>query len=912
MKAFCLALLLLWASALPAQVIINEVSAANFSFLFDNYGEYEDWIELYNAGSQAVDLTGYHLSDDPDDPEKWTFPAGVTIGPHAHLIVFASDRDEVSGGFVHAGFKLTQTKQESVWLSAPDGSLLDAFEFPSPNQMNHSWGRQTDAALSWRIFPQPTPGGPNGGDSYAAYAPKPTLSKEAGFYEGPLLVYLDAPDGAQIRYTLDGSEPTATSPLYTYPLMLTQTTVVKARTFHNGADELPSFVETNTYFIDEAFSVPVISIAGDDLPTLMNGTWIEPIGSLELFGESQQLLDEAWGEFNKHGNDSWVYPQRGIDYITRDQLGYASSLAHQIFPGKSRDRFQRLILKAAANDNYPFSFGGAHIRDAYVHTLSQKAGLALDERTWEPCILFVNGAYWGVYEIREKVDDPDFTRHYYDQGRKWIDFIKTWGSTWVEYGSWDDWYDLYDFIMTHDMSEPANYAFVQQHLEVESLVDYIIINVHTVCKDWLNWNTAWWRGRKPTGLKKRWRYTLWDLDATFGHYVNYTGIPDITPQADPCDIEELSDNSDPEGHIDLLMALFQNPDFHDLYINRYADLNNTWLSCDSMLALLDAMIARIAPEMPRHIERWGGSMEAWEGNVQTLRDFIVARCDLIDGGLADCYELEGPWPLTVHVVPEGMGHAVRINTVVPASWPWSGDYFGGTLQHLQALPAPGWQFSHYETDDPSLSPDPTSDSITLAMSGPATVTAVFVPEIPCPAPTALTIDTFAYSALVHWSSFGNAISHELRWRPLGAAEWEVVSQLGDSLELLFLEPCTTYELGIRAICATDLSSYVFTTFTTACPTTTAEPAALTTFTLSPNPFGRQAHVRFSLSENTPVQLTLFAPSGKMVWEWRQAQATAGSHDVLLEPPMPLPAGVYVLVLRTRDGQAVRKCVATGR
>ncbi len=418
---FCLWFSLYWGSV-SAQVLINEVCAANFSLLLDNYGEYEDWIELYNAGTQAVNLEGYHLSDKMDQPEKWTFPEGVLLPPQSHLLVFASDRDVVSGGFMHAGFKLTQTKQEIVSLRAPDGTLLDLFEFPTPNQMNHSWGRATDAAAQWHIFPVPTPGGPNGGQHFAAYEAKPTMSHQAGFYEGPLLVYLEAPPGAIIRYTLDGTEPQSNSPVYTYPLMLTETTVVKARAFPTADDLLPSFVQVNTFFLDESFSVPVISIAGDAIDELMAGNLdLMPIGSFELFGESQQLIDRAYGEFNKHGNDSWAYAQRGIDYITRDQLGYTSSIAHQVFPSKARDRFQRFILKAAANDNYPFSNGGAHIRDAYVHTLSQKAGLHLDERTYQPCVLFVNGAYWGVYEIREKVDDPDFTRHYYDQGRKWID-----------------------------------------------------------------------------------------------------------------------------------------------------------------------------------------------------------------------------------------------------------------------------------------------------------------------------------------------------------------------------------------------------------------------------------------------------------------------------------------------------------
>ena len=114
---------------------------------------------------------------------------------------------------------------------------------------------------------------------------------------------------------------------------------------------------------------------------------------------------------------------REFDYILRTR--WATVMwSTPLFHISERGKFQRLIFKAAANDNYPYS-GGAHVRDAYCQTLSALADLHLDERTSESCILYINGQYWGVYEYREKVDDSDFTRRYYDQSRYDIDF-KTW------------------------------------------------------------------------------------------------------------------------------------------------------------------------------------------------------------------------------------------------------------------------------------------------------------------------------------------------------------------------------------------------------------------------------------------------------------------------------------------------------
>jgi hypothetical protein len=122
-----------------------------------------------------------------------------------------------------------------------------------------------------------------------------------------------------------------------------------------------------------------------------------------------------------------------------------------------------VFVKAAANDNYPFSFGssGAHIRDAYVNHLSQLADLRLDERSTSSCIVYLDGVYWGVYEMREKTDDHDFTDYYYDQDKNNIQYLKTWGGTWIEYGAPNaqpDWDNFVNIVDNNPMAVPANYC----------------------------------------------------------------------------------------------------------------------------------------------------------------------------------------------------------------------------------------------------------------------------------------------------------------------------------------------------------------------------------------------------------------------------------------------------------------------
>jgi gliding motility-associated-like protein len=731
-KFYFLLTLLMSASALNSQVILNEYSCSNVTGPTDSYGSREDWVELYNMGAAPVDLTGYYLSDNSNNLTKWMIPSG-SIAANGFKMVFCSGRNTVNGTELHPNFKLTQTDGEWIILSNTFGNVVDSIKIIHMTKNNHSVGRSTNAASDWKLFTTPTPNTNNTG-AVNFYTPTPVMSLASGFYAGAQSVTITCSNPtATIRYTTDGSVPTATSTLYTGAIAINATTMLRARAF---SVDLVSFTASATFFINVTHTVPVISIAGagtGSVASLLAGnSSLTPQGYFELFEEDGTFIDKGEGEFNKHGNDSWAYPQRGLDFIFKDQFGYNGDLDHQLFPSKTRDEFQRLILKPGASDNYPFESGGAHIRDAFVHTLSNNADLKMDERTWRPCVLYVNGQYWGVYEIREKVDDHDFTNYYSQQDEYNIQFLKTWGGTWMEYGAPNaqpDWDALRTYIATNNMGNAANFTYVDSQLNWESLVDYFVLNSYIVSQDWLNWNTAWWRGLDPLGDKKRWRYVLWDMDASFGHYINFTGIPDVTANADPCNVENLP-NPGGQGHTDILQKLIdENPIVEQYYITRYIDLVNTYYSCDYMNQLLDSMLNEIAPEMPGHVARWGGSMAGWNNNVQDLRDFIDARCLALEQGLIDCYTLSGPFPVTFDVTPPLAGE-IKVNSIWAPTYPWATEYFGGISTNLIAKANPGFLFDHWEFTTGPMALGIIEDTNAINILGPENIVAVFVVDNP--------------------------------------------------------------------------------------------------------------------------------------------------------------------------------------
>jgi gliding motility-associated-like protein len=728
-------------TGIKAQVVINEYSCSNISSFPDNFGGYEDWIELYNSTGSAVNLSGWFLSDKISNPTKWEL-GSVTIAANGFLRIWASGRN-INTGTLHASFKLTQCKPEAIVIADPSGTIIDSLTLKR-TQKGNSRGRTTNGSPTWSVFMNPTPNASNT-NPYSEYATKPVMNVAPGFYASAQSVTITSPDpGVTIRYTTNGFTPTAASTAYTAPINIATTTVLRAKAFSSNANVPASFIESNTYFINSPHTVEVVSIFGDQVLALLNGTSSDPETGIEYFDNTGTFKTESYGTSNKHGNDSWSYPQRGIDFVSYDQYGYNYALLDQIFNSKPRDEFQHIIFKAAANDNYPFEtpgssyawgpssqLGSVHLRDSYVHTLSQKADLHMDARTWAPSVLYVNGQYWGVYDTREKVDDADYTEYYYNTTADSLQMLKTWGGTWSEYGgaqAQTDWNNLSNFILSNSMAIPANYNYVDSLFNIKSLTDYVILNSFCVTSDWLNWNTIWWRGRNHNATHKKWRYDLWDEDATFHHYINYTGVPNTFANADPCDPNNLGDPGG-EGHVPILNALMQSPTFYQYYIMRYFDLLNGPLKCDRMIYILDSMVAVIQPEMQQQVNRWGGSYNDWWANYQTLRSFIQDRCNQVVQQFDDCWPVTGPFPFVVDVSPPGSGK-IDLNSLTLTNFIWAGQYPGNMTMLMRAKPDSGYCFDYWEMHHHTPLPSINDSSISFLFTMADTVIAHFSNSAP--------------------------------------------------------------------------------------------------------------------------------------------------------------------------------------
>ena len=738
--------------ATNAQVVVNEYSASNLNTFTDSFGKTEDWIELYNTSTEAMDLSGFHLSDKITKTQKWPIPEGTVIDGNGYLLFYCSGRDSVvNGSEYHTNFKLAQTKgTDRVIFADSEGVVIDDQELLL-TMVEQSRLRAEDGSDDWKIARNPTPGSTNNNvTKYDGLTATPTMSLEAGFYQGMQMVEITNNEpNSVLRYTTNGDNPTPISSEYNSPINVTETTVIKAQAFSNNPDMLTGKMDFNTYFIDEDFSLVVFSVAADDVIDLANGNGgLIPIGSLEYFDSTKERVATSYGSLNRHGQDSWVLNHRSIDWVSRDEMGYSKSVDAPLFNGQERDEFQKFMFRNSGDDNYPaindgVHDGSAHIRDEYVQTLASEGGMELDYRDNERVVVFLNGEYWGVYGMRDRPVDHDYTDEKYDQGKYDLQYLTTWGGTEIQYGGQQaalDWGEIRDFALNNDLSIAENYKTVDDAINLISMTDYMLANLNAVASDWLNYNTGWWRGLNPEGKHKKWGYILWDLDATFDYYINYSGVPNTDPDAVPCDLEDIAefmdnwwwwDGEDTGQHEKIFLKLLdESPEFQQLYYGRSADLMNTVYSCENMIYKLDSMLAIIEPEMPRQIDRWGGSMTEWEENIDDLKDFINERCGLVDDGILECYtELNGPYEVTLLTQPDGIGE-IDFNTLDIESFPWSGNYFGGMENKIKAKVFDEFElthsFSHWESKSGNLiTPSVTDRKAMIELTEGDTLIAVF-------------------------------------------------------------------------------------------------------------------------------------------------------------------------------------------
>lgn len=726
MRLLSLFLFLLFADLSSAQIWINEGCSDNESIISDEDGDYEDWLELYNPSNEMVNLSGFFLTDDIGDPAKWTFP-DINISPNGFLLIFASDKNFL-GTHAHTNFKLSK-EGETLYLYDTQLALVDSLAIPALPE-DQSYGRFIDGSEAFYYFTAPSPGASNNGNTGYSFTDKPKFITPEYFFETPTAITCSCEEAnATIHYTTDGNIPDTNDPVYSGSISIDTTTTL--RIICQTPGKLPSPPVTRTFFIDTEHTLPVVAVTtapehlweedhgifimGPEADTVWPyfgaNFWkeIEIPMHFEYFKDQTLAVEYPLGAKIHGGKGARTRPMKPLRLLAKSEFG-TDLMDYPFFDNKPNTKFKRLVLRNASGD-----FNVCHMRDPMLSRFLIDEGFQLEGIAAQPVVVYVNGAYYGVMYLREKIDEH-YLRYndFIDPDN--VDLLEE--DTLVVEGDFARFDEHEAFVLQNDLSQPEAFNQASGYFDLENLSDYFIAQTFVNNTDWPNNNLKYWRERLPDA---RWKYLIFDMDVALA-FQGFTKA-----ESNSFGTRMAKENN---RHVNILKAFFQNESFRQYFINRYADLINTSFTSQNLSDEITRTRDEIDTEMVIHVPKWGKRYDRWRNHeLSKMYRFAEDRPEYARQYLMEYFALESQDQITLRTYPAGAG-AIQINTVtIPIEQlPWQGYYFNEVPIEITVQPNAGYIFSHWESSGSEVPLGTSELSLkTEAVDG-VQYTAVFVHE----------------------------------------------------------------------------------------------------------------------------------------------------------------------------------------
>ncbi|MBE6851671.1 MAG: hypothetical protein E7504_08125 [Ruminococcus sp.] len=779
-------------------VYINEICTQNKSCLADSYGLYSDWIELYNAGGSAVDLSGYGISDKTEEPLLWTFPAGTTIGAGERMIIFAS-KQATNGKELHTGFALSKNG-ETILLSSPQGEILQQVTVPTLAE-DSSYGRTPDGSSTFEIMPA-TPGKAN-----EAVTSAPVFSAKSGFYGSDFALSLSSANHETIYYTVDGSDPTKSSTAQVYSGAIT----VQNRTYQpnlyseyaedeNSALSIcrgvgykkPPFsvdkamvvraaaksqngkfseVVSQTYFVtsgelaqyrdltvvslvtnpDNLFNPDTgIYVTGSQYLKWKNSPSFNPNKSvwdtdnvanyfsrgrewereaaITIFQNGQPVVEQNMGIRIK-GASTRNSAQKSFNLYARSDYGASKILFPLIDGNYAQDgtlieKYDSISLRSVSEET--------RLRDGFAQKLIADRE-NITTQNMQSCVVFLNGEYWGLYEMTEKLSDYFIETNYGIQKEN-VAMIKNGELEEGDQAECDNFIAFAESYSQKDLTNPANYQAVCDFIDIDTLIEHYAAGLYLGTFDWPNYNYGVWRntGAEIDGnpySDGKWRFISFDYDYTMGAtYADFGGVEGFAYNS----FQHMNSGLK-EVPTNLFVNLLKNEEFRSKFAAVYCDYANEVLTPEKANAMVDLYGREYTEQLANTTVRWwgyfGGSKnDNMEYNrnlyrnttLHNIRNFFNQRANHTLEHMKNYLGLRGSMQ-TITLKTNG-GGKIQINSIVPdvSSSAWSGKYLSDCPVTLTALPDKGMEFTGWGGDISG-----TDKTVTMTLSKAMSVQANF-------------------------------------------------------------------------------------------------------------------------------------------------------------------------------------------
>ena len=606
---------------IPADLQFSELMSANTKYLKGSYSTTSDWMELYNGSDQEIRLADYCITDSKGNLSKYPLPDKV-LGPGEYcVILLKDDPTNLAKGYGVVLMNLS-SDGETLYLSK-NGQIVDYVFLPSLSS-DISYGRSGKEPYS--TLQTPTPGKAN--STTATVAAVPTVNYAQGSYDD--VEYLDIVLSGEgtIYYTTNCKAPTRYSKQYTEPIRLTKTTVIRAICIpENG---IASEVLDLTYLINEYDNLSVVSLVTDpdNLWHENYGIYVTGDGAAEEYPHyganywmdwekraTVSLFEAEGGGFYSNcglrifGGWSRAQDKKSLSILFRDSYG-DGSLNYPLFGEDSLDEYESFILRTSGQDATT-----ARMRDVVITSLIGEY-TDVPVQDYRPVVVYLNGEYWGLHYIREKINEHFIAGHYNMEAE---DVHLT------VLGGWSDstYVALRNYAMNHDMSDPEHYAYMCSQMDIDSYIDFFIAEI------WVA-NTDLGNVKYFIGPDGKWTWILYDTDISMGsaktdRLVVNLGNAGIGGADSTCRT--------------FAVRMMKNPEFREKFITRLAwQMNNVWTE-ENVVGRIDEIQGMIIGDMEKECRRWKVSYDYWLGCVDHLRDYARDRNGYMLTQIQDFFDL---------------------------------------------------------------------------------------------------------------------------------------------------------------------------------------------------------------------------------------------------------------------------------
>ena len=631
---------------------INEVVSKNYNGIESYEAKTEDWIEIFNNSNDTIQLQNYFLSDDENNLQQWQFPS-LEIYPDSFIVVFASS-ENIFTPELHTNFKLS-SKGEKLFLSK--NSIIDTITIPIL-KADFSFGRKNEQSNEWSILDISSPQKTNAESNHLSF------SHESGFYDDGFYLEVKAlKPNHIIRYTLDGSEPSFTSNIFTDSILISdktnsanklcniltspiseelqfeniapsttinKATVIKFKSFYNAKST--SQTVTKDFFINKNnYDIPVISLSLNANILFQKDTGIyvpgnsyngdSPLWSGNYFSKSEKVKQVHLSYFNSskkhiqnqnaeikiHGGASRRNPQKSLRIETSKKYGY------QDFKNiLGEEGLNKFLLRATYS-----SWNHRIVSDYLINNTVQN--LNFESSNSQAIIVYINGEYWGIHFLAKKLDKNFLKAKFEISKNDQINIIEYRNSETIK-GDNSAFLELKTYIDENDLSLPEHYNYVKTKLDIDNFITYHIVQLFFNNQDWPGNNCKIWNYNNS-----KWRFLFFDLDGTFSN--------DFTVEKNMFEHIMQADGPkwpNPPNATLFFRKLIQNQSFKTEFIEKYIYLLENNLSYKTLKNNYDVLMSNIPNHYIEHQARWLNllSFEEWQYQLENniLKFYEERQC----------------------------------------------------------------------------------------------------------------------------------------------------------------------------------------------------------------------------------------------------------------------------------------------